>query len=102
VTNLLCGEAAEEEGRYQEAETEYDEVVLLEPGNSWGFLKRALLMHRTGRAAKAREDLAEVLALAPGNPEATELAREWGAGKGWKASQGPAAVMKGAKAYLGE
>jgi len=100
VTNLLCGEAAEEEGRFLEAEAEYDEVVAKEPGNSWGFLKRALLLHRTGRAARARADLAEVLALAPGNPEAMELAREWGAGKGWKASQGPAAVMKGSQAYL--
>ena len=100
VTNLLCGEAAEEEGRFTEAEAEYAEVVAREPGNSWGFLKRALLFQRTGRLDLARADLAEVLALAPGNPEATELAAEWGAGRGWRASQGPAAQMKGAQAFL--
>ena len=104
VTNLLCGEAAEELGRMGEAQAEYEEVIRMEPGNSWGFLKRALLFQRTGRLAEARADLAEVLALAPGNPEALELAREWkmktGKPKGWKASQGPAAEMKGAKAFL--
>jgi len=102
VTNLLCGEAAEETGHLGDAEAEYSEVVAREPGNTWGFLKRALLFQRTGRLDKARADLAEVLALAPGNPEATDLARQWGAGRGkkWKASQGPAAEMKGSQAYL--
>jgi len=100
VTNLLCGEAAEESGRFQEAEAEYAEVVAREPGNPWGFLKRALLFQRTGRPGPARADLAEVLALAPGNPEAQELARQWGPGRKWRAAQGPAAEMKGAQAYL--
>ncbi len=102
VTNLLCGEAAEEAGRFQEAEAEYSEVVAREPGNTWGFLKRALLRHRLGHAGEARADLLEVLALAPGNPEAEDLAREWGTTnkRTWKASQGPAAEMKGSQAYL--
>jgi len=102
VTNLLCGEAAEEREQFLEAEAEYDEVVAKEPGNSWGFLKRALLFQKTGRLDRARADLDEVLALAPGNPEAVELARAWGAGKGrtWKPAQGPTAVMKGAEEYL--
>ena len=100
VTNLLCGEAAEEAGRFQEAEAEYAEVVAREPGNPWGFLKRALLFQRTGRSGPARADLAEVLALAPGNPEALELARQWGPGRKWRPAQGPAAEMKGAQAYL--
>jgi len=104
VTNLLCGEAAEEAGRPLEAEAEYAEVIRLEPGNSWGFLKRALLLRRLGRSAEARADLDEVLALAPGNPEALELARQWrakpGKGKRWTAAQGPAAEMKGSESYL--
>jgi radical SAM superfamily enzyme YgiQ (UPF0313 family) len=103
VTNLLCGEAAEEAGTFVEAEAEYAEVVAREPGNPWGFLKRALLLRKTGHPDRARADLAEVLALAPGNPEAVELARLWGApgrGRTWKASQGPAAAMKGAQEYL--
>ncbi|HLO67410.1 MAG TPA: radical SAM protein [Holophaga sp.] len=100
VTNLLCGEAAEEAGRPLEAEAEYREIIEREPGNPWGFMKRALVRKRLGRDAEARADLAEVLALAPGNPEAEGLAREWGGRRKWKASQGPAAVMKGAQAYL--
>jgi len=97
VTNLLCGEAAEEAGRPLEAEAEYREIIEREPGNPWGFMKRALVRRRLGRDAEA---LAEVLALAPGNPEAEGLAREWGGRRKWKASQGPAAVMKGAQAFL--
>ena len=105
VTNLLCGEAAEDAGRPREAEAEYAEVIEREPGNSWGFLKRALLRRRLGRDAEALEDLSEVLALAPGNPEAEDLARQWRAGaprKGrrWTPAQGPAAEMKGAETYL--
>ena len=104
VTNLLCGEAAEEQGRLVEAEAEYAEVIRLEPGNSWGFLKRALLFHNSGRAAQAKADLDEVLALAPGNPEALDLARQWQGRtrktRAWKVAQGPAAEMKGAKAFL--
>lgn len=104
VTNLLCGEAAEEEGRWMEAEAEYAEVIAREPANPWGFLKRALLRERLGQLKKARADLAEVLALAPGNPEATELARLWGLAQGQarpkKAAHGPTAEMKGAEAYL--
>jgi radical SAM superfamily enzyme YgiQ (UPF0313 family) len=79
VTNLLCGEAAEAAGRFAEAETEYLEIIRKEPRNPWGFLRRALLLDRTGRRSEARADLREVLALAPGNPEATRLARQWGA-----------------------
>jgi radical SAM superfamily enzyme YgiQ (UPF0313 family) len=106
VTNLLCGEAAEEAGRPLEAEAEYAEVIRQEPGNTWGFLKRALLRRRQGRPREAMADLEEVLALAPGNPEAEELARQWRArpGKGrartWALAHGPAAEMKGAQAYL--
>ena len=104
VTNLLCGEAAEELGRPGEAQAEYEEVIRLEPGNSWGFLKRALLFQRTGRLREAQADLREVLALAPGNPEALDLARQWqlkpSKPKTWKAAQGPTAEMKGSNAYL--
>ena len=104
VTNLLCGESADDEGRLVEAEAEYAEIIAREPGNPWGWMKRALLHHRVGRAQQAREDLAEVLALAPGNPEATALAAEWGAGRNRKRQQGPThgpkAEMKGAEAYL--
>ena len=74
VTNLLCGEAAEEAGRLAEAEAEYLEIIRREPRNPWGFLKRALLRERLGRRKEAQADLREVLALAPGNPEATRLA----------------------------
>jgi hypothetical protein len=66
-------------------------------------MKRALLRRRQGQTGPARADLAEVLALAPGNPEATELAREWGPrapARHWKAAHGPTAVMKGAETYL--
>jgi len=106
VTNLLCGEAAEEAGRPLEAEAEYAEVIRQEPGNTWGFLKRALLRRHQGRPQEAQADLGEVLALAPGNPEAEDLARQWRArpGKGrartWELAHGPAAEMKGAQAYL--
>jgi radical SAM superfamily enzyme YgiQ (UPF0313 family) len=104
VTNLLCGESAEDEGRMTEAEAEYAEIIAREPGNTWGWMKRALLFHRGGRVEQARADLAEVLALAPGNPEAVALAAEWGAGRRTKARTGPAhgpkAEMKGAEAYL--
>ena len=104
VTNLLCGEAAEEEERWIEAEAEYTEVIAQEPANPWGFLKRALLREKLGQAAKARTDLAEVLALAPGNPEAMELATLWGLKqakvRAKKPAHGPTAEMKGAEAFL--
>ena len=104
VTNLLCGEAAEEEGRWAEAEAEYAEIVAREPGNPWGFLKRALLREKLGRLSEARTDLAEVLALAPGNPEATALAALWGmkrpGARRKRPAHGPTAEMKGAEAYL--
>jgi radical SAM superfamily enzyme YgiQ (UPF0313 family) len=104
VTNLLCGEAAEEEGRFTEAEAEYAEIIAKEPANPWGFLKRALLREKTGRLDPARADLAEVLALAPGNPEATELAALWGLKqhkmRTKRPAHGPTAEMKGAEAYL--
>ena len=104
VTNLLCGEAAEEEGRWIEAETEYAELIALEPLNPWGFMKRALLREKQGRLDLARTDLAEVTALAPGNPEATELAGLWGRKRRKsnlkKPAHGPTAEMKGAEAYL--
>ncbi|WP_052572050.1 B12-binding domain-containing radical SAM protein [Geothrix fermentans] len=104
VTNLLCGEAAEEEGRFTEAEAEYAEIIDKEPANSWGFLKRALLREKLGRMDQARADLTEVLALAPGNPEATELATLWGLkqhkARVKKPAHGPTAEMKGAEAYL--
>lgn len=78
TTNLLCGEAAEEAGRPGEAESEYSEVIRREPGNTWGFLKRALLRHRAGRCAEALADLREVLHRVPRNPEARDLAEAWG------------------------
>jgi tetratricopeptide (TPR) repeat protein len=80
VTNLLCGDAAEAAGRFTEAETEYGEIIQKEPRNPWGFLKRALLRERTGRSQAAQDDLREVLALAPGNTEATRLSTQWQAG----------------------
>ena len=104
VTNLLCGEAAEEGSRWTEAEAEYAELIAREPANPWGFMKRALLREKLGHVDKARADLAEVLALAPGNPEATELAGLWGLHrtrtKSKKPAHGPTAEMKGAEAYL--
>ncbi|MBP1772534.1 MAG: radical iron-sulfur cluster-binding oxidoreductase [Holophagaceae bacterium] len=104
VTNLLCGEAAEEEGRWLEAEAEYAEIIRQEPANPWGFMKRALLHEKLGRADQARTDLTEVLALAPGNPEATELAGLWGLKRAKarpkRPAHGPTAEMKGAEAYL--
>lgn len=104
VTNLLCGEAAEEEDRWIEAEAEYAEVIQREPANPWGFLKRALLREKLGQADQARADLAEVLALAPGNPEATELAALWGLKRGRtrpkKPASGPTGEMKGSATYL--
>jgi tetratricopeptide (TPR) repeat protein len=106
VTNLLCGEAAEEEARWTEAEAEYAEIIAREPANPWGFMKRALLREKQGRLDQAHTDLAEVLALAPGNPEATELAGLWNLNRGKpgrkrkKPAHGPTAEMKGAEAYL--
>lgn len=104
VTNLLCGEAAEEEGRWIEAEAEYAEIVAREPANPWGFMKRALLREKLGRLDEARADLAEVLALAPGNPEAVELAGLWGMkqprGRKKGPAHGPTGEMKGAETYL--
>lgn len=100
VTNLLCGEAAEDEGRILEAEAEYAEIIAREPGSFWGWMKRALLRERGGRRAEARSDLDEALALAPGNPEAAELARAWGGRRKGRVAHGPAAQMKGAEAFL--
>jgi len=104
VTNLLCGETAEEAGRWVEAEAEYAEVIQREPANTWGFLKRALLREKLGRLDEAQADLAEVLALAPGNPEATALASQWGKARAAARKKGPAhgptATMKGAETYL--
>ena len=103
VTNLLCGETAEEGGRFTEAEAEYAEVIHREPANTWGFLKRALLREKLGRLDEARADLAEVLALAPGNPEATALASQWGKARTPQKkgpAHGPKATMKGAETYL--
>ena len=102
VTNLLCGEAAEDEGRLVEAEAEYAEIIQREPQNSWGWLKRALLRERLGRTREAKADLAEVLALAPGNPEATGLAAAWGMprSRGPRLAHGPTAEMKGGESYF--
>jgi radical SAM superfamily enzyme YgiQ (UPF0313 family) len=104
VTNLLCGEAAEQVGRWTEAEAEYTEIIAQEPTNPWGFLKRALLREKLGQLAEARADLTEVLLLAPGNPEATELAALWGMNRakarGRKLAHGPTAEMKGSETYL--
>lgn len=104
VTNLLCGEVAEEGGRFIEAEAEYAEIVAQEPGNTWGFLKRALLREKLGRRTEALADLAEVLRLAPGNPEATALKTQWCQGarrsKAKGPAHGPTAEMKGAETYL--
>lgn len=100
VTNLLCGEAAEDEGRLREAEAEYAEIIRREPQNPWGWMKRALLHERGGRPREARADLAEVLALAPGNPEAAGLAASWGLPRKPGPAHGPTAEMKGAAAYL--
>jgi len=104
VTNLLCGEVAEGKGRFGEAEAEYAEVIAREPGNTWGFLKRALLREKLGRRPEALADLAEVLRLAPGNPEAVSLKGLWTRGqskrKGQGPSHGPSAEMKGAQAFL--
>ncbi len=104
VTNVLCGEAAEDTGRLVEAESEYAEIIAREPQNPWGFMKRALLFEKQELMKQAKADLEEVLNLAPGNPEATELAGLWGlrlkkARKGGP-SHGPAAEMKGAEAFL--
>jgi len=103
VTNLLCGEVAEEMGRFAEAEAEYAEVISREPGNTWGFLKRALLREQLGQRVQALADLDEVLRLAPGNPEATQLRQQWTAGgrrgKRKGPAQGPHAEMKGAENY---
>lgn len=104
VTNLLCGEAAEEEGRWTEAEAEYAEIIAREPANPWGFMKRALLREKLGQEDPARADLSEVLALAPGNPEAAGLATLWRLKRGHarpeKPAHGPTGEMKGAEAYL--
>jgi len=102
VTNLLCGEAAEDESRFAEAEAEYAEIIQREPQNPWGWLKRALLRERTGSSAAARTDLAEVLALAPGNPEASGLAASWGMKRPRRSrpAHGPRAELKGAETYL--
>ena len=104
VTNLLCGEAAEEGGRFIEAEAEYAEIIAREPGSTWGFLKRALLREKLGRRAEALVDLAEVMRLAPGNPEAIALKAEWSQGgrrlKAKGPAHGPTAEMKGAETYL--
>ena len=102
VTNLLCGEAAEDEARFAEAEAEYTEIVRREPQNPWGWLKRALLRERTGSKKEARADLAEVLALAPANPEAAGLAASWGLNRPRRSrpAHGPTAEMKGSETYL--
>jgi radical SAM superfamily enzyme YgiQ (UPF0313 family) len=104
VTNLLCGEAAEETARWNEAQAEYDEVIRREPANFWGWMKRALLFEKQERLKDAKADLQEALALAPGNPEAMELAGLWGLRlrkeRSSKPASGPMAEMKGAQAYL--
>jgi len=104
VTNLLCGEAAEDTGRLLEAEAEYAEIIRREPGSFWGFMKRALLFEKQERMKQAKADLEEALALAPGNPEATELAGLWGLrlkkDRTKQPAHGPTAEMKGAEAYL--
>ncbi len=104
VANLLCGEAAEEEQRWSEAEAEYTEIIAREPENSWGFMKRAVLREKLGRLDEARADLGEVLNLAPGNPEAMDLATLWGMQRGRsrprRPAHGPTAEMKGAETYL--
>jgi anaerobic magnesium-protoporphyrin IX monomethyl ester cyclase len=104
VTNVLCGEAAEDDGRFVEAEAEYAEIIKREPQNPWGFMKRALLYEKLERMSQAKSDLEEVLNLAPGNPEATELAGLWGLRlkkeRSKKPAHGPSAEMKGAEAFL--
>jgi hypothetical protein len=67
-------------------------------------MKRALLSEKLEHMTDAKADLEEALALAPGNPEATELAGLWGLKlkkqRVAKPAHGPAAEMKGAEAYL--
>ncbi|MCE1229454.1 MAG: hypothetical protein LWX11_08220, partial [Firmicutes bacterium] len=103
VTNVLCGEAAEEAGRWNEAEAQYDEIVRQEPLNTWGFLKRALLRQRLDRPREALADLNEVLRLAPGNPEAAALQAQWKSAsrpsRPRKPAHGPTAEMKGAEGF---
>ena len=59
---------------------------------------------RQARTKEAKADLEEALALAPCNPEATELAGLWGLRlrkeRTKRPAHGPTAVMKGAEAYL--
>jgi len=78
VTQLLCGEAAEAAGRFQEAEAEYAEIIRREPESTWGFFRRALLRQTLGQTRGAREDLREVLRLVPRHPEARALASDLG------------------------
>jgi hypothetical protein len=57
-----------------------DEVVAESPALDaivLGEGERALLHWKQGHRARARGDLREVLALAPGNPEAEELRAIW-------------------------
>ena len=63
-----CGEAAEEAGRPMEAEAEYAEVIRREPGNPWGFLKRALLAPAPGPSRRGPGRPGRSAGPGPGQP----------------------------------
>jgi len=69
TTNTLCGEAAEDAKDYQEARTQYSEIISKEPQNPWGWMKRGYLGIKTGDHASALTDLREALKIVPKNSE---------------------------------
>jgi tetratricopeptide (TPR) repeat protein len=72
TTNILCGEAAEDVGDFEEASAQYTEVIQREPDNPWGWLKRGSMRINQGQYGTAADDMREVLKLMPNNYDAID------------------------------
>jgi radical SAM superfamily enzyme YgiQ (UPF0313 family) len=65
VTNVIAGEWYRQQGEYDKAEKELQEITTRQPGNPWGWFLLGDLFCECGRTKKAQEYYAMVLNLVP-------------------------------------
>ena len=70
ATNMMAGELYEEKGRWQQAETEYREIVEREPDNPWGWLLLGGLYGSVEEAERACAAFDRALKLVPAHAPA--------------------------------
>jgi radical SAM superfamily enzyme YgiQ (UPF0313 family) len=64
-TNMLAGELFEELGEWGEAEREYREITVRQPGNPWGWLLLGELCERTSDLVRGKKSFEQVIKLVP-------------------------------------